>query len=174
MKQELVPSPPVPEIIEEKFQKNLDEWINFFRKLSPRIKVYTRNGAGFNDVYDSLEERVRKICRLEDENTISFPEERRVAFFLQYNSSLIAELPKFDDNNFYVFCFYDYAFSLSCFEWDGDGEEDPNNRNYSVHEWGRNANTWNYVTRLIISYLKEIEGAVEKVPKNLPDIPSSK
>ncbi len=160
----LVPPPPALEEITEVVQANVTGWIEYFKKLSPRILIkLPARGALIDDPgnyfdSDELKKTTIEFKELADDYEITdWPELRSVAFLLSYDSSLPGHKPSYLIKNTYLFCYRDLAFGIDYHEWDGDGEEDPCNTSYSLQGYPREALSWEYIKGLVKKRLIELQ-----------------
>lgn len=89
-----------------------------------------------------------------------WPTKENVAFLLSYDSSMPGHPAEFLAKNTYLFCYYNIAFSLHHFEWDGDGEENPFCKSWSLKGYSEHALEWNFIAEIIKDRLEEIEKSV--------------
>jgi len=160
-KQLVIPKAPIPSKIDEKARVNLEKWILYFRELSPKIIIRLPEKDFFDlDYYktQAKEEMDDDFCEIDN-----WPEYRQVAFILFYDSSLSGHKVEYLVNNTYIFCFYDLAFGLGYFEWDGS-DEDPECKTYSIGSFSKEALSWEYIAKLIKKSLIKNENAVKAGP----------
>lgn len=168
MKDTVPPAPPTETVMDEGL-KRLSEWIKYFEGLSDKIKVLKPNDEDFNLELSSLRKATIKLKDLDEgygHVLYGWPKPEEVAFVVKIDSSYPNNLTYLKEDDARIFCFGNIAFGPSYFEWDGDGEDDPDCKTYSIRNYSANALSWTYVTKRIKSYLKELTEIVPRFPKN--------
>lgn len=161
-KRKIIPKAPKPEEITETVMEDCREWINYLTKLSPRVKIILPNDKNFNlDVF--RKKVLGHINSGDDIVLVGWPKKEEVVMLVSINSSLGDNDPLFLLDDSYLFCWYDLAFGLHYFEWDGD--DDPDNENYSLRNFTQSALTWDYITKMIKLKLEELAKATPKLKK---------
>jgi hypothetical protein len=164
-----IPESPKPEVVEDKSEERVKGWVDYFKRLSPRLKVIEPTDEEFQWVMDSsLLFAKDRIDRGREEYIADWPKPEEVLFVVVTDSSLVGHEPKFMTEDVRIFC-VNRAFGPDYFYWDGDGEEDPDCRSYSLSSYSEKALSWNYVAKLIKDNLTRISKAVPKVPKEPPE-----
>lgn len=160
MKTPVIPDPLEPFSITEELQNKLNQWIDYFRNLSPRIRLIFPIDKDFD--LEEWEQKAKIFTEVTDElNDIvlfDWPRKTQVAFLLGYNSALPGHEDQYLVENGHVFCFGNVAFSLSHF---GRDEEDFGKRyHYSLSQYSKDCLEWKFIAKLIKDRLIEIETSV--------------
>ncbi len=164
-----VPSPPSEQIVIAQEDLNrLAKWVEFFQKLSPRVRLIPHTAEkNLNRILAQAEELLRQIKVIEpDYKLIGWPQQREVAFVLCLDSSP----PRSGStacglNELYFFCFGGRAFTPTHFTWDGE-DETTYHRSYSLNSFSDDLLSWNFIAcELVVSRLKEFEQRVPKLKK---------
>lgn len=158
-KRTIIPPAPKPEEITPKVKQRLESWIDYFKKLSPRIVIKTPYDKGFDfDKLKFLAKEATPEWQRNEPNSVKldgWPTIDSVAFFVQYNSSRHEQNKIFYAQDSFLFCFGDLAFGLDYFEYyDYDDEI----QKYKYHlNYPRDAICWKYIAGLIRNRIDEIE-----------------
>lgn len=157
-----VPKPPEEQVvIEQQDPKRLQDWISFFKNLSPRVRVLEPGNAEFLHFYLSGEEVVRRLKQMqEDYILLNWPKREGIAFIIQYDTSLPKQKPVFEPENAYIFCFGSHVFGLGYFSWDGDAEQGDWATTYSLSDYSESALRWDYIKKIIMDRIAELERQV--------------
>ncbi|PCI20162.1 hypothetical protein COB64_02525 [Candidatus Wolfebacteria bacterium] len=162
-KRTIIPKCPQPFKIPQYAEKNIAKWIHYLKNVSPRIIIKMPYDKDLD--LDVLKQKFKEGDYIEEDMKISdWPKKEQLAFLLSFDSSLPGHKRKFLIGNTYFFCYYGIAFGLGYFEWDGDGGENQNCTTYSLQSCPKSALTWEYITKIIIDRITEIENSVEKAP----------
>lgn len=164
---------PEPETIEQTNQKFLNDWVNYFKNLSPRIKIIFPKDKEFD--FEKIKIKTALLKELEEgeQEKIIWPK-NEIAFLLAIDSNILEEKPSFLVKDVHLFYFGNLAFSLDHFDADcevigseGDflGIEYNYSGTYSISNYGATALSWNYISELIRRYIKELENKVPPPPK---------
>lgn len=162
----LVPdSPPVQIVVPQDDLKRLDEWLNFFKRLSPRVRLIRPGESDFEGLLGRAERKLREQKDIEPKfKIIGWPQAEEIAFVLLINSSLQPAEQLWEIRGTYLFCFGDRAFSPDHFEWDGDAEEDEgDSESFSLNGYAEDMISWNYITRLVVGKITDLQKQVPKM-----------
>ncbi len=163
-KKSIIPSLPAPFVITAQIQKRYDDWIDYFKSMSPRIKIRNPNDEEFDlrKVEILAKQFARHDYDVEDVLLLDWPEKKNIAFILCYDSALpAATKQEFLDENIHVFCFGDIAFRINYFESVDDAMHD---FTYGLQNYPPSALLWKYIATLIKDRLIAIETLVPPVP----------
>lgn len=165
---------PELEAIEQTNQKFLDGWVNYFKNLSPRIKIIFPEDEEFD--FENIKVKTALFKGLGDDEPekIIWPK-NELAFLLLINSNILEGKVSFLIKDIYLFYFGDLAFSLDHFEADfeiidsGSDSEDEYNYlgTYSMSNYVDLDLSWNFISKRIREYIKDLEDNVPPPPKNL-------
>ncbi len=155
-----VPEAPSEQVsIPQEDLQRLEEWISYFERLSPRIKLFRRTDAGVPYLLSELEKEFRKKTLMDDDQKIvGWPTVSTMAFMIQIDSSLpgLPPLKKLNDVRF--FCFDDRAFAPNYFRF-GDNEY------VSLEEWTSKTLSWDFIRARLEEELVHLESRVPKLRK---------
>lgn len=120
-----VPKSPEPELLNSEDETNLLKWIQYFKHLSPRIKVIEPSEVIFSECLNSIRSTVINILEIqENEKLIDWPKENECAFIVFIDTSKPGQKERFAYEDAIVFCFGNTSFGTRYhFAWDGDAEE---------------------------------------------------
>lgn len=171
---EIIPKPPEQVVLDEIAEKRLEEWVDYFKKLHPRIRVVRVSDDDFDKRFEQAYKIVQylvngvtdELIPVDPYEIIGWPNKSKVAFLLSYDRSFPGHEPKYDDRSTYVFCYHNHAFGLNYFHSDSslDEGEDYDPRSYSLDSYVENALSWAYITSLINERIEEIEQSVPQTP----------
>lgn len=159
----LIPTPPLPFVIETQDKENLEKWIAYFRGLSPRVVVSLPSDPDF-DLNFYYESALSKYDDFDKSEIVDWPELAYVAFVVYFDSAIIGQKPTYLKENCYIFCLKDHAFGLYYFEW-VEGSDASNGRKYqySLNDYTKEALCWKHIAeKCIRDKLIEIESSVPK------------
>ena len=160
MQKHFVPKPPRPSPIKQRDQEYLDGWEEYYKTLSPRIRIIKVT----QKYLDSLKEQVLEEDKYIDIDMtlVDWPTADEVAFLIEWDSAYPGKYPILLLENTYLFCFgrKPRAFGVTYFEWDGDMEDDPRCSTYSLSQYPQDALSWKYITKRIREGIEEIENSV--------------
>lgn len=164
-KQAVPPAPPAQIIVEEEDLAQLDVWVNFFQKLSLRVRLIRPGESEFNGFLERAEGKLREKRVIEPSSQlVGWPREEQVAFALLINSARPgAAAPVYADDDIYFFCFGDLAFSPNYFGWDGDAENDNWSNSFSLGRYSEELISWDFIKSRIIDKLKDLEKQIPKL-----------
>lgn len=175
MKRKLViPKPPLPETITEEVEKRRNEWIAYFRNLSPRLNVITRSNFPSEGEYNNFLENTNFFCQeiirvrddVDEPEIFDWPKKESIVFIVEINSSLEPNYSKINSRNTYVFCYGDTAFGLAHFDREDCYELGCELiYRYSLSNYPRTALSWSYISFIIKGKLEEIENSVPPFKK---------
>ena len=121
-----VPEAPAEQVViaQEDLQR-LEDWISYFSRLSPRIKLFHGTDPGVAHLLSEMKKKFREEKGMpDDQKIIGWPTVATTAFLLEVDSSLPnSPRPLHEFSNVHFFCFNDLAFGPRHFEWDGEGSE---------------------------------------------------
>lgn len=163
---------PELETIGQTNQKFLDAWVNYFKNLSPRIKIIFPGDKNFN--FEDIKTKTAALKNLdpEDKGKIIWPDEK-LAFMLIFDANVLGDKPEYFVRNTYLFYFGDIAFSLHHFEVDsviideGDAftaTEYEYLGTYSLSSYSEDLLEWKFIATLIKSAIRDIENKVPSPP----------
>ncbi len=162
-----VPRPPTERLaIPQEDLRRLTSWMNFFRNLSPRLKVVPASEEGFENLLSALEQEVRVRRLIEPEyQLVGWPKSDNVAFVVTIDSHPPGspfEDCKIEDKH--IFCFDNVAFGANYFEWDGDSDEEcAGPATYSLSGYSEDSLYWEYVRTLIVDKVTDLEQRVPAI-----------
>ena len=148
----------------EKAQKNLAVWINFFKNLSPRIKLVLPEDKGFTpDIWEELAKKEKESGEELDKILLKgWPKHNDIAFLVSCNSAVSLEAkPHFLLKDSFLFCYGNFAFGLTYFEFANDPHPSDEVYTYSLEDYVPDALFWEHINKVIQSRLLELE---EEVP----------
>lgn len=170
----VIPKPPLPEVITEEVEKRRNEWITYFRNLSPRLNVITRSNFLSEDEYNNFLENTNFFCQeiirvrddVDEPEIFDYPKKESIVFIIEINSSLIPDDSKIQYQDTYIFCYGDTAFGLAHFERE-DSYELGNDLiyRYSLSGFPQTALSWSYISLRIKDKLERIENSVPPFKK---------
>ena len=164
-KRTIIPECPKPFTITQKAKGNIEKWIQYLKNLSPRIIIKLPYDNDFDlDSYKAKVKSIQEPYFWDNENIIDWPEKEQITFLLSYDSSLPGHKKELLIKNTYFFCYYDLAFGLDYFKWDGDIDDEPDCDTFSLRSYPKSALSWKYITKLIKDRIIEIENSVKKAP----------
>jgi len=155
MSKQKVAVPPAPReqiVIAQEDLSRMEEWTEFFRKLSPRVTLLKASEPAFKPLLAKAEADLRKAKTIESDYVLNgWPDEESMAFVIVVDSE-----PHF-------FCFGDVAFTPSHFQWDGDAEADIDANSFSLGSYNPDLLSWKFITKLIVKKVRELENRVPKM-----------
>lgn len=170
----LIPKVPQVQNLDGKDYEKLQSWIEYFNNLSKRVTVVTKEEDGSVIALERMLEVARDIAEKDldfthlGETLAYWPKTDQVAFVLNLDTSY-PHTQELGGNHapeeMRIFCFGDMAFKPDYFEWDGDGEEDPDCTTYSLRGYPKKVLSWSYITKLLIDQIKELEDRVPEPPQ---------
>ena len=155
-------SPKEQVIVSQEDLQRLEAWIEFFRKMSPRISVMLTRDDDFGGFMErsACALRSRKLIN-ENYEIVDWPKEGEVAFVIRIDSSVPGSAVRTcNADDAYFFCFDDLAFGLLYFEWDGDPGNDNWAETYSLASYSDHAVSWEYIASRIAEKVSELEDRV--------------
>ncbi len=164
-----VPEAPAKAIvIPQEDQGRLDEWIRFFRNLSPRIRVVQPKDGDFGQFYEASFGKLRKLLgglgREEGGLIRGWPEKERIAFGVACDSALPGSSPAaYGTGDIWMFCFGNRAFSLNHFEGDADPENNHFPGTYSLGGYAGELLEWAFIADLVIDKVRGLEDQVPQL-----------
>lgn len=169
VKRAIVPPAPKPEEITPSIKNLLEKWIDYFRRLSPRIVIKTPFDEGFDlaELKRLAQSNTAEWARDEPESVEldGWPTVDQIAFCVSYDSSKQERNKIFRTQDTYLFCFGDIAFGLGYFEYDEYDDEIEKYRHH-LSGYSKIALSWRYITKLIRDRIKEIEtGSLPPLPQ---------
>ena len=163
-KENPVPDTPRPQSISTIAEERLAKWIDYFKNLSPRIRMILPAEETFFTV-QKLKTMATAMAQkdLNSEQLQSWPMTENIAFAIAYDSSHPGCPAKFEPKDIYIFCLKGTegkAFGLSCFAQD-DKNIDPSS--HSLRWCPKNALRWKYAAAAIALLVRETEGSVSPI-----------
>ncbi len=160
----LVPQPPPENLaISQEDLQRLNSWLEFFRQLSPRVKVIQALETELEILLEALEKEAREENHItEDSELVGWPKARNVAFVIMMNSAPPgSEIEEWKTDNKYIFCFDNVAFGAGYFEWDGDPDDEcVGSPTYSLSGYPEDSLYWDFVRSLIVEKVVDLEQRV--------------
>ena len=165
---------PELETIEQTNQKFQDAWVNYFKNLSPRIKIMFPGDEKFD--FEKIKLNVAKLKRMDEEDIdkIIWPEEK-ISFLLSFNSSILEEENNYLIMDTFLFYFGDIAFSLGHFEIDSQIIDEGGAYTvaqykyfdtYSLSDYSDDLLEWKFIAKLIKGRIVDLENKVPPLPEN--------
>ena len=168
-----VPKPPVAHVtIEPKVQKNIEGWIRYFISLSPRIKIVRTSDDNYKKVIDQVHKMIRNRLHLDKEDTIIFHE---VAFILLIDSNKFGLKAIYEQNDIFLFCSNNVAFTVSHFardpvtievpaHWNDESPYTKSLTSVSIDDYSRDLLLWTFIKTLVERQIRQIEGVIPDPP----------
>lgn len=158
----IIPELPSSFVVSEELQMKLEAWIEYFKNLSPRIRIKRPSDNDFN--LKTFELMAKDLTEISDDFTEiklhGWPELEQVAFVVDYDSSLPGHPKKFSKKDRFIFCYGDVAFGLGYFER-SDDEEYQDDYRFDLNGYVKEALEWNYVAKIIREDLLSIQGEIK-------------
>jgi hypothetical protein len=170
----VIPKAPVPETIPPADQYRLHKWIQYFKNLSPRTRVYSHlNKKEFEKQLADLHEKTLKYIfkEYESKELRDWPKEEEVVLIVIWDSSLPGQDSEFLLKNSRIFCFNNFAFGPDFFNLEYEYDEDSpsydligQSDHCSLAETSSDGLNWEWITKIIKDRIEEIEKR-SSVPK---------
>jgi len=164
----IIPKLPDPFVVTPELEEKLKSWIEYFKNLSPRVKVLLPSDQKFDWV--EFKKMAKRLARIEEENfdkaiLWDWPKKEQVAFCVFYDRALPNHEKEFLFDDAYVFCYRDFAFGFKYFDRVEDEElRHHGDIEYTLRYYPQSALSWNYVAKIIRERLIETEKAIEGNP----------
>ena len=168
----IIPELPEPFVISEEIQMKLEAWVEYFKNLSPRVRIKRPSDDNFD--LKGFEVIAKDLTESSDDFTKiklhDWPKLEQVAFVVSYDSSLPGHIKEFLGKNIYIFCYGDFAFSLKHFECVEEIER------YDIYQFDlqtypEEALCWNYMAKIIREGIMSLQ---EKIKSPKPPPPEEK
>jgi hypothetical protein len=163
----VIPEAPKIEQISPADQTNLRKWIEYFKHLSPRTKVYSHLNkedmyAMFRDLHKYTLDYIKK--KYESEKLPDWPDEKTVMIIVIWDSSLPGQPKEFLAKNTRIFCLGDFAFGPEYFELDMLYDEESPTMDVieqydtcSLTDYSDDDLLWSHVAKLLRDSIQEHE-----------------
>ena len=163
---------PELETIEQTNQKFLDAWVNYFKNLSPRIRIIFPKDEKFNFEKIKSSAALLKDLKNKDKDKMFWPE-NELAFMLCLDSNILTDKSVYLVKDTYLFYFDDLAFGLDHFDADYEILDEESSEpqysylgTYSLLNYSKDLLEWRFIAKLIKNKIKELEEMVPPPPEN--------
>lgn len=157
----IIPELPEPFVVTEELQQKLEKWVEYFKNISPRIKMWRPSDENFTlEKFEVLTKEIIESCydidHIDQITLKEWPKKENIAFIVGYDSSLPGHSKRFLPKDVRIFCYGDFAFGLGYFERDSDSSDDD-----FILDYPESALSWNYMAKIIRDEILEIQKQIK-------------